>query len=282
MQFDLVIPLSSTHYNLFKKNIKQITKRICADKVVIISNSSIIDEIQGKYPTYIFIDEDLMIEALNLNVIKEYLRKRAGTDDRAGWYFQQFLKMGYAFQCQSSYYLVWDSDTLPHRQLTFFSEAKILFSYGEEYHTPYFETMERLTGLNKSFSKSFIVEHMMFDRKIMKELIDQIQSKNTHQLWFFNILDAIDDKDLINSGFSEYETYGTFMYQKYKDRYKPRYIWHNRMDANKFMFLFFKKKVSRIFDTSSFEDWQTVSLKTHLRNCKATQEKKKTFKEIEW
>lgn len=282
MQYDLVIPLGPQHYNLFKKNIKRIASRVNANRVIVITNSLLINQIKKKYPKYIFIDEDAVIESLNLKAIREYLLQRIEKRERAGWYFQQFLKMGYAFQSQNPYYLVWDSDTLPHKKLTFFSENKILFSYSGEYHIPYFETMERLIGLSKTFAKSFIVEHMMFDSKIMIELINQIQNKNTNQPWFFNILDAIDDKFLNYSGFSEFETYGTYMFQNYKDCYKPRYLWHNRMDSNKLSFIFYKKRVAETFDTSSFENWIEVTLKMHLLNCKITKENKKNFKEIEW
>ena len=39
-----------------------------------------------------------------------------------GWYYQQFLKMQYAFMCKDEYYMAWDGDTIPCRIVQMFSE----------------------------------------------------------------------------------------------------------------------------------------------------------------
>ena len=37
-----------------------------------------------------------------------------------GWYFQQFLKIQYALLCEDEYYMVWDGDTIPCKEVVMF------------------------------------------------------------------------------------------------------------------------------------------------------------------
>lgn len=55
----------------------------------------------------------------------------------------------------------------------------------------------------------------------MLELINKIQHYNSND-WFYNILEAIEKSDLMNSGFSEFETYGTYVEKYYKGLYVYR------------------------------------------------------------
>ena len=92
---------------------------------------------------------------------------------------------------------------------------------------PYFATINRLfNGEVQRFDTkvSFIAEHMIFDCSIVKEIITKIQ-KNSLLIgnsWWEKILRAIDPADLIGSGFSEFETYGNYVFKFHPDLVKLR------------------------------------------------------------
>ena len=105
---------------------------------------------------YTIIDEDKLVEGLTYGWLKQFLEER-NVYLRIGWYFQQFLKMGFAnSKYCNEYYLSWDSDTLPLSRITFFEEEHPIFTMKKEYHKPYFNTMYKLLGLKKTVGFSFI------------------------------------------------------------------------------------------------------------------------------
>ncbi|MEI3192244.1 MAG: DUF6492 family protein [Lachnospiraceae bacterium] len=65
------------------------------------------------------------------------MTKRTGKASRSGWYFQQFLKFGYAQVCEDEYYIVWDSDTVPLHPISHFQDGKPVFTKKEEMEPPY-------------------------------------------------------------------------------------------------------------------------------------------------
>jgi hypothetical protein len=92
-----------------------------------------------------FYDEDSLIENLTLSKIRNIMKNITGTSERSGWYFQQFLKMAYAYKCQCGHYLIWDSDTIPLNKIIFWdNNGKCLFTMKTEYHIPYFKTIKKL------------------------------------------------------------------------------------------------------------------------------------------
>ena len=105
-------------------------------------------------------------------------------------------------------------------EIEFFDgEGRALHSRKAEHHRPYFATLERLVGLQKLADYSFIAEHMMFDRFFVQELV----ASTLHGAPFSGaelatrIIGAVADEHLQYSGFSEYETYGTFVLARHPD-----------------------------------------------------------------
>lgn len=124
-------------------------------------------------------------------------------------------------------YLIWDSDTVLLHPLEFFDQdGKIIFTKATEFHLPYFETFRELVGEDRNCDFSFISQHMMIQVRLMKELIDRIhQSSLLTGEWVWNILSTIknrtdwgqwaDTKVGRCPEFSEYETYGNFVYNNH-------------------------------------------------------------------
>ena len=166
-----------------------------------------------------FIDENELVKGMNFSRIRELLSSK-GIDPRwTGWYFQQFLKFGFAQSAYCrNYYLSWDSDTIALAPIYFIQEGKPMFTLKSEYHPSYFSTIKKMLGLEKQIEKSFIAESMLFKKDIMQEIIGIIQNLNKGKSWYENIIDSFNTEEKPGY-FSEFETYGTYCMVKHRDLY---------------------------------------------------------------
>ena len=134
--------------------------------------------------------------------------------------------MHYCIICQENYYLIWDSDTIPVKEVKLFNnDSKPFFDVKREYHKPYFITMKKIfPELEKKNHFSFISEHMLINSKIMKILINRIDINNNicGDIWYEKIINCINIKVIPFSGFSEFETYGTFVNKYFIKTYSIR------------------------------------------------------------
>ena len=134
--------------------------------------------------------------------------------------------MEYAKICKEKFYLIFDSDTIPVKEINMFSEdGKPYFDVNNKYDENYFKTMKKMfPELGKIYNYSFVSEHMLIKTEIMKELINKIEN-NTNlngSIWYEKIINSINKDYLKITGFSEYETYGTFTNFYYNNLYKIR------------------------------------------------------------
>lgn len=128
-----------------------------------------------------------------------------------------------------------------------------------EHHAPYFNTIDKLLDAPKKADYSFISEHMIFNVKIMRELIARIEQaeipgcpKGT--LWFEKCVYAIQPGVL--QGFSEFETYGTYCLNYYPDIFKLRKFRTFRRGGLIFGMMASTKEIDSLkddLDTCSFE-----------------------------
>ncbi len=113
------------------------------------------------------VDENQALRDINFLEIKNFLAQRIGSNQRAGWYFQQFLKMSMCHHPDiNDLYLLWDSDTILLQPLNFFDHEKVLIKPGTEYHEPYFKTINKLLDIDRQVDYSFISEHMMIKKSL--------------------------------------------------------------------------------------------------------------------
>ena len=137
----------------------------------------------------------------------------------AGWYFQQLLKLQFAFvDTSDDYYLIWDADTVPLRPMTFFdASGRMLLAKTTEYHPAYFETYRRILGEEPNQEYSFITQHMLVQKSVAREMLARIeQHVKGEGNWAWKIM-----RSLPKSGdnlFSEYETYGHYVKNHYPER----------------------------------------------------------------
>jgi len=137
----------------------------------------------------------------------------------AGWYFQQLLKLQYAFVApEDDYYLIWDADTVPLRSMRFFDEAgRMLLTRASEHHAPYFETYRRLLGEEPHREFSFIAQHMVVQKSVAREMLERIERQAPGEgNWAWKIMRSLPPTGL--NLFSEYETYGHYLKNHYPER----------------------------------------------------------------
>lgn len=212
---------------------ERVLRYLPVSELIFIGNSELCDivneDISGVYEgmcVKAIHEDELVVREPVINYIKDRI---SGMDDdirsrvRPGWYYQQFLKMAFCDICEGEYYMSWDMDTVPLRPIALFDEkSRPVFGLKTEYNPGYFKTIDNLLHIPKKVEGSFVSEHMVFARKYMKELTDAIDSSSLRggDTWE-KIISAVDD-DYIALGFSEFETYGTFVTGKYPDAYDYR------------------------------------------------------------
>ena len=263
IKYDVVIPININDSKKFLQQTKHLKKFLDFDKMIIIApnNSKIIYENLSD----IFINEEELIPKQKL--IEIFNKRGINKTDRIGWYEQQFLKMSYSTICKKEYYLLWDADTIPIKTIKMFDNGRPIFDIKNEYHHPYFITMNNLLK-DLHFSKfSYISEHMIIKTEYMKNLISQIE-KNTNipgRFYYEKILMSIDKSEITKSGFSEFETYGTYIDNNYPHFYK-----HRKWSSQREMVKFYSKLdnlndddfiwLSKDYDAITFEKWDTYEL----------------------
>jgi hypothetical protein len=134
---------------------------------------------------------------------------------RYGWYLQQFIKLIAISEAKADEtYLIWDADTVPLKPLIFNTPNRLKYYKATEHHSPYFDTISRLLGLEKIVSHSFIAQCFPAKGAWIKEFISFIELRNGLP-WLEAIVEATDFREV--SGFSEYETLGTFFSHAYPE-----------------------------------------------------------------
>ena len=126
-------------------------------------------------PDAVLLDENELISTMTLADLKRIPLARLSQG--SGWYFQQLLKYQFAFlKPEDDYYLIWDADTIPLRPMEFFDEdGRMLLTKSDEYHRPYFETYEKLLGRPAQRDFSFISQHILVRKTILREMLGEIE-----------------------------------------------------------------------------------------------------------
>lgn len=261
-EFPCILITAAQDWNENVDTLSFIKEYIRPKKIVVISSDKIKDKVL--VDDYInFIDEDKLYAGLTYENVAETLRKKGSDSKRAGWYLQQFLKMAYARICEDDYYLQFDYDTIPVRELKMFDEeGHPFFDRKPEYFEGYFEGVKNILGYDKKSKDSYIGEHMIFSSEIMKNMLNTIESNDSIEgkAFWEKIINAA-PTDTTEEGFSEYETYGTYVEYNYPGVYVDRRIKSLRSGR-----IFLGDSPSREqlrwigekFDTISIERWCVI------------------------
>ncbi|KEA64227.1 hypothetical protein ADIMK_1473 [Marinobacterium lacunae] len=222
---NVYIPIFDSQEHEVERLVKYININFPEGHVIFLAPISYIEKVNlDKYGECI--DEDTLYDQLNIENVKKIIKERIGKDGRAGWYFQQFLKMSICVFEKNDFYVVWDSDTIPLRPVSFFDESGYPIFIGKrEYHKPYFDTLYKLfcpPVIRTIKEISFISEVMIIKTSIMKNLICSINNEciSPGKDFFEKIIHSISESELNECGFSEFETYGNYTTSRYPNEYK--------------------------------------------------------------
>ena len=263
MIYDVIIPVAFKDYSFLKKSYKYLCRYLGAEHIYILTSAKTaryLPSIVKNDPMFVILDEDHLLDGLTFETIHLIIKSLGREHTNTGWFFQQFLKMGFALSnyCKNDYYLSWDADTIPLQKISFFDvDERPFFSMKTEYHKPYFVAIKRLLGIEKINEGSYIAEHMMFNKSIMCELLDTIQNNSIDgAIWFEIILNAIVPELESTYSFSEFETYGSFCKLNYPSLYVERKLPSFRRGGliqGRFVCNDVLQKLGEDFVTSSFE-----------------------------
>ena len=224
-QFNVIIPVAYKDFQFLKKTIRYVAEYIKPQKIFVILDmrlSRYVPKEVANNDRVRLVDENKVVPGVTFLSVRALLSKHGLSVRRTGWFLQQFLKLGFCYSslCDTSYYLTWDADTLPLRKIHFFAEdGSPIFTKKKEHNQPYFDTLSKLITLFKIADFSYIAEHMMFDKNIVKEMLGEIEKAEIiGGTWFEKIVFATDPSE-INS-FSEFETYGNYCLNYYPQKYK--------------------------------------------------------------
>jgi FkbM family methyltransferase len=179
---------------------------------------------------------------------------------RAGWYLQQFVKFSVLKEARANEnYLIWDSDAIPLKNCHFFrSTGEVEFYTGTEAHHPYFDFTQKLLGVGKVAPYSFIAQCLPCKGSWAQKFFAFIEER-CQDNYVDAILDRIEFEEI--SGFSEYETIGTFLYTQFSEQIKIKnHLWlrngkgliGNPTNINRTPY----KQLLNEYDHVAFERWE--------------------------
>jgi hypothetical protein len=131
-----------------------------------------------------------------------------------GWFIQQFLKLNADNFVENEHYLVVDADTIFIRPVIFtMDDGTYLINAHWDASVIRKKTSSFILGNKKIFLYDFVCHHMLFSKKILKEMKTHIE-KRFQKRWDLAILDLFEkeknNKDF-EPGFSEYDLYATYL-----------------------------------------------------------------------
>ena len=191
---------------------------------------NLLEYVPSKYYVVIVPDNDVSVfraitdklinvipETAYIGDLKNSLAQRMSDKGRIGWYLQQFIKLSVLKEARKTEnYLIWDADTVPLKKIGHFEcSGKVQFYIGTENHPPYFEMNQKLLGIGKIAPFSFIAQSFPCKGIWANEFFRFIES-SCKDSYVNVILDKINFNE--TSGFSEYETLGSFILSRFSDQ----------------------------------------------------------------
>jgi len=264
---DIIIPLLDIDLYSFLCSYPYIIQNLPCKRIVLIGNEAIRNKIRGLNNVE-FIEENYLLDGLTIDRIKELKKELSGNVKRTGWYFQQFLKLGYARICKDDYYLIWDGDTIPINKIDFFtSDGHPYLSYRDyvEFDKCFDSCQNNLLprqALKKEIHRSYIAEHMLVNVAVMNEFLDVLEN-NTNvkgNVFYEKIMHSVPLHYINLSGFSEFEAYAAYLLKYHPSLYVER-KWKNLRNAKNYIGSNPREKdiawIKKEFDVISIEDFNS-------------------------
>ncbi|CAN5216703.1 hypothetical protein BH20ACT16_BH20ACT16_03230 [soil metagenome] len=184
---------------------------------------------------------------------------------RAGWIYQQLLKLGageYIADLSDSY-LVIDSDVIFLRPVSYDPAEQTRFPWTRafEYHDPYRQAYARLFGEEPPIGQSLTAHHMLYDRALMSELFAELCERHG-RAWFDAFMDVGVDYDE-SSSISEMDIYGWWAIARHPELSRHRQLaW---CDVRRIPTAVGRAQMAADFDFVAAHAWARVRRQEHYR-----------------
>ena len=132
---------------------------------------------------------------------------------RPNWIYQMLLKM---FQnvTENDNFLVIESDCIILNNINFFDGDKTIFHLcRNQNHEPYFNFSNKILGVGREYSHSFIAEFIMYDKKIISDMLEKSGCKDVNE--FLELIYTHTDSNCYPA---DYELYGNFCFKYHNDK----------------------------------------------------------------
>jgi SAM-dependent methyltransferase/beta-galactosidase beta subunit len=206
MKFDFIFFAHEKDFLTLKISINYIKRNISSlNRIFVVSKKD--PSIEGS----VYISEERYSD--HVDIVKIYDRFKLNQSKfsyRCGWIYQQILKLlsAQVIPELTDSYVVVDSDTIFLNDVSF-SEEKFYYCKANEYHQPYIETIKKILGVDSTIGFSTISHHMIFNKKYLNEMIQDIQNRFESNSLCDCILDNINYDEL--SSVSEWDLYSNYM-----------------------------------------------------------------------
>jgi hypothetical protein len=212
-KYDIVIVSHEKDFNNIKHIVEYCDKNLTFDSIhLIVSDRAPYNDI-GLLQTLTESPIHLHLETEVLKIDKSRLRHRPN------WIYQMLLKIFQDVTINDDF-LVIESDCIILKNLSFFNDDKTIFYLGRDhYHQEYYNFNQKLLGIGREYDHSFISEFMMYDKKIIKELLSKTKCNTVDDFLELIYLHVNTD-----SYPSDYDLYGNFYYSNYPNKFETKVL----------------------------------------------------------
>jgi hypothetical protein len=223
IKLDCLIPCHEKDFHSLGLCIDGIKKNIFnLNNIYVVSNKN--PNIKG----ITYIPENNYKEYIDIQkIVKNFEYYNPQYSYRSGWIYQQFLKLFSAKvipQLTDSYVIV-DSDTIFLKPILF-DPNKFYYCVADEYHLPYITSIKKILGLEKTIGFSTISHHMIFNKNILNEMIENVKKRFKSNSFFDCVLSSIDYNEI--SSLSEWDLYSNYIIINHPEMCEERQLfWEN-------------------------------------------------------
>ncbi len=143
--------------------------------------------------------------------------------ERAGWLYQQLLKLSVNQLSDREACLILDGDTVFVSPVAFEENGRFILNITDGYAAEYDPSTSKLLGSKRLSSFSFVAHHMLFRMNLLRGLHEHLEQRFKLP-WIDAILQNLDLKSFFP--LSEYELYANWALMQDRKHHKVEY-WHN-------------------------------------------------------
>jgi hypothetical protein len=224
MSIDWFIPFHGKDKDTLQLSIDSIIKNFSnVGRLFIVTN----EDFCINRPNVIIVKEPSEIDDVSRSEIALKFKAVTGKSDRAGWVWQQLLKLNAdSIISDISDVFIWqDSDVLWCRnQGWHLADADAIIGKVDEYHTPYANAFARITGVQPALGFSTIRHHEYVRKGVLTEIRKTLSA--IHGVSFTrSVVDNLDYSQ--SSNLSEYDLYANWCAMSGKRTFIHELVWQN-------------------------------------------------------